>query len=365
VAVIQPENSTAHWWQVFLDAIEKLPFAEQAAPLAGLAIKLAERGEQPVAATIALRAWRQNREAGDSKSNEIVRRALSAVVPRYHVQISTDPVRIAAWKAALTDVVRPGMLALEIGAGSGILAMLTARAGADVVSCENDPVLAAIAEETIRQNGFAGRVRIVGKSSRDLRVPGDLPRHAELLLLDLFGDRLFNFSPFDLIRAARGLLSASAVTMPMRVSLEGALANFRRWHRIVPGRVTGFDLTTLLDLASMRISLDADDPDLLLRSAAEPLVSAALPHDLPAPSGVTDRILVSDGGPVNGVAVWLRLKLAPGHVLEARPGHAPRGFYARPSFFAFREMLNTQPGQRCSIRFHWDDKRIAVSLNEP
>lgn len=128
--------------------------------------------------------------------------------------------------------------------------------------------------------------------------------------------------------------------------------------------MTGLDLSTLFSIASMEITLDAGDPDLSFRSASAPMVSAVLPHDLPPPSGLLDRDLISSGGRINGVAVWLRLELAPGQILEARPGLAPRGFYARPRFFAFREALETLPGQPFSIRLKWDDKWLDVSLTE-
>jgi len=340
-----------------------MPLQQQACRLAGLAIKMAERGERRAAGIIALRAWRQNREAGGGHDDEIIRQALIAVTPRYHVQISTDQERIAAWEAALAGVVRPGMLALEIGAGSGILAMLAARADAEVVSCEADPVLAAFADEIIGQNGLRHRIRVVAKAAHDLRVPADLPRPADLLMLDLFSNTLFNFRPFQTIRSVRSLLRPGAIAIPLRVSLEGALADYRRWHREVPDRVADLNLSTLRDLASMSTTFDAADPDIVLRSAGETMVGAVLPNDLPAPSGTSDRNLISSGGAVNGVALWLRMELAAGHVLEARPGLAPRGFYARPNFFAFRETLETQPQQVCSVRLRWDDKRIDVGLS--
>jgi len=359
-----PHSSPAAWWQIFIDSIDRLPVPQQAGRLAGLAIKMAERGERQAASIIALRAWRQNRAMGNGLDNEIIRHALTAVTPRYHLQISTDGERIAAWDAAIAAVVRPGMLALEIGAGSGILAMLAARAGANVVTCENDQILAAFAEDIIQRNGFRGRIKVVASAAHDLRVREDLPRPADLLILDLFADELFSFTPFEVIRSARRLLQPGAIAIPLRVSLEGALAYFRRWHREMPDRIAGIDVSTLRDLASMRTSLDAADSDIVLRSAAESMVSATLPDDLPAPSGVSDRNLISRGGPVNGVAVWLRLELAAGCVLEARPGRAPRGFYAKPRFFAFREMFETRPQQTCSVRFKWNDKRIDVTLIE-
>ncbi len=352
------------WWQVFTEAIDKLPPAEQAHRLAGLALQMRARHENDDAARQALRAWQLARETGAGVP-EIVRRALAAVTPHYHAQISTDPARLAAWQAALTDRLRPGMLALEVGTGSGVLAMLAARAGAEVVSCESDPVLAALAQESVRHNGLADRVRIVGKPVQALAIPRDLPRPADLLLLDLFSDDLFAFKPFEAVRQAARLLRAGATVVPMRASLEGALAEFGRWHRLVPDKAAGLDLTPLADIAPMRAKIDATDPDLTLRSPAQPLVVARLPDDMPAITGSAERTLISDGGPVNGIAVWLRLEVAPGHVLEARPGQAPRGFYAKPMFFALREPLATVPGQPCLVRAAWEDRQVAVSLAAP
>jgi len=359
-ALAKTDHPNFPWWQVFADAIDKLPLPQQPSRLAGLALEIKARGDRGPAKILALRASKLARDIGDPTDIETARRALSAVVPNYHVQISTDALRIAAWQASLKDLLRPGMLALEIGAGSGILTMLAAQTGAEVVACENDPVLAAIAEEVVRHNGLAERIRIVGKPVEELRLGEDLPRPADLLLLDLFGNRLFDFEPFEIIRFASQLLRPGAAVVPMRASLVAALADFQRWHRIVPGEVAGFDLGPLLDLTSMRRSLDPADPDLTLRSAAVTMVSADLPGDMPAPSGEVEHMLVSDGGRVNGVALWLRLELAPGQVLEARPGLAPFGFYASVNFYAFADPHDTTPGELCTTRLGWKGKEISL-----
>jgi protein arginine N-methyltransferase 7 len=357
---MQLAERSAPWWQVFIDEIDKLPVSKQTDSLAKLALMLAGRRERDAAANIALRAWRQEQEAGGGAESHTVRRALRAVTTGYHVNISTDAQRIAAWQASLAKIAKPGMLALEIGAGGGILAMLAARAGAHVVSCEKDVILAAIAEATIRRNGLGERIRIVAKDCADLRVPHDIPRPAELLLLDLFANRLFDFDPFGKIRSVSHLLSPNVIVIPSRVSLEAALAEFRRWDRVIPGDVAGLDLTPLQSLSPMLSMVEADDPDLVTRSTAEAMVAATLPYDMPAASGVSERILISNGGRVNGIVFWLRLELAPGHVLEARPGQTRRGYYAHSRFFAFRTQTETLPGQQCSVRLGWQDKVLTV-----
>jgi type III protein arginine methyltransferase len=357
---MQHAERSAPWWQVFVDEIDKLPLSQQTDRLAKLALMLVARRHRKAAAAIALRAWRQEQKAGGGAESHIVQRALRAATAGYHVSISTDAQRIAAWQASLGDVVKPGMLALEIGAGSGILAMLAARAGAQVVSCEKDAILAAIAEATVSRNGLGERIRIVAKAGADLRVPHDMPRPAELLLLDLFANRLFDFDPFGAIRSVSHLLGPNVVVVPSRVSLEAALVEFRQWDRVIPGDVAGLDLAPLQALSPMLSRMEAADPDLVTRSTSETMVVAILPHDMPAASGVSERILTSNGGRVNGIVFWLRLELAPGHVLEARPGQTPRGFYAQPSFFALRNQTETLPGQQCAVRIGWQDKVLMV-----
>jgi type II protein arginine methyltransferase len=351
---------SAPWWQVFIDAIDKLPVSQQADRLAKLALMLAARRERDAATNIALRAWRLEQDAGGGAENVTVQRALRAATPGYHVHIATDAQRMAAWQAALAKVTKPGMLALEIGAGSGILAMLAARAGAHVVACEKDAILAAIAEATVRRNGLGERIRIVAKAGADLRVPHDIPRRAELLLLDLFADRLFDFDPFRTIRSVSHLLDPNIVVIPSRVLLEAALVEFGRWDRVVPGNVAGLDLAPMQALSPMLSGIEAADPDLVTRSTAEIMVSATLPYDMPATSGVSERILTSNGGRVNGIVFWLRLELAPGHVLEARPGQTRHGFYAQPHFFALRNQTETSSGQQCAVRIGWQDKVLTV-----
>ncbi|MEP7029974.1 MAG: 50S ribosomal protein L11 methyltransferase [Pseudolabrys sp.] len=353
------------WWQVFVETIEKLPLAQQADRFVSLANEIRSRGERNSATALALRAWRLARECGIPQDRTKILQALAAGAPGYHVQISTDPQRIATWQMALADILRPGMLVLEVGTGSGILAMLAAQAGANVVTCEKNLVLAAIAEETVRANGLAGRVTVVGKAVEQMRIPQDLPRPADLLMLDMFSDDLFSFKPFDAIRAAKPLLRPGATVMPMQVSLQAALADFARWPRMVPDHIAGLDISPLADIAGLRHIFDSSDPDFQLRSAPMSMVSAVLPDDLPSQPGAPERTAVSDGGPVNGVANWLRMELAPGHVLEARPGVAPRGFYAKPRFYAFREAVETKPGQQLRIRFAWDAPASRLQLIEP
>lgn len=57
--------------------------------------------------------------------------------------------------------VRPDMRAIDLGTGTGILAIAAAHMGAkDVLAIDLDPVAVRVAAENVRRNGFAGTIRV-------------------------------------------------------------------------------------------------------------------------------------------------------------------------------------------------------------
>jgi ribosomal protein L11 methyltransferase len=72
-------------------------------------------------------------------------------------------------------LVRPGTRVLDVGTGSGILAIAAARAGAtDVLGVDVDPMAVDAARANVRLNRLARRVRILEGSAEDVVSPGSL-----------------------------------------------------------------------------------------------------------------------------------------------------------------------------------------------
>ncbi len=62
---------------------------------------------------------------------------------------------------ALEDAVEPGMSVLDMGTGSGILAIAAARLGAErVLALDSDPVAVRVASENVHINGFRGVIDV-------------------------------------------------------------------------------------------------------------------------------------------------------------------------------------------------------------
>ncbi len=83
-------------------------------------------------------------------------------------QCLADEARTQAFGQAIGGVVQPHHLALDLGAGSGILALFAARAGAQrVIAVEYDRYVAAVARENFRRNPAGDAIRLIEADARN------------------------------------------------------------------------------------------------------------------------------------------------------------------------------------------------------
>lgn len=190
--------------------------------------------------------------------NELAVRGLNhvytLVVPRWHFVMMNDRWRNEAYDAAISRAIRRFRettgrppLVLEIGAGSGLLSMMAARAGAEhVVACEMVRPVAVAAAEIVARNGFSDRVTIHHKKSSDLVVGVELPRRADLLVSEIFDAGLLGeYVLAALSHAREHLLQPGAAIVPARASvwmMPIESPEVREHFRADNANACGFDL---------------------------------------------------------------------------------------------------------------------------
>jgi len=306
-----------------------LPLAEgKPRAMAHLARLVQENGEPERALDLCLRALSASPD--DPELAALVTSIVSTTVPSWHFSLVRDAPRNHAYAAALRRAIRPGCRVLEIGTGTGLLAMMAARAGAGaVVTCEANPIVARLAQEIVAVNGYADRVSAIARPSTALDAARDLGGRADVLVSEIFSNDAVGEGALPAIEDAwRRLLSADASVIPARVRIVVALADDRlRDHRRM-GVVDGFDLSYFDRAAKPSYQIGADAPRLTLRSEAATIFAFDFQRDRVFPSRHTSVALTATSAPINGIAQWIALDLDGVDTYEARPGVNARSCWA-------------------------------------
>ena len=157
---------------------------------------------------------------------------MMANILTWHFSMVNDAHRNGAYDNAIRAAVaratrklgRPPVV-LDIGAGTGLLGLMAARAGAKhVYSVEANRPLAQVATYVVAMNGHADRVTIIAKMSTELVVGVDLPAKADLLVSEIVDSAILgeNMMP-TYAHALAQLCTRQVIVLPERASLTGRL----------------------------------------------------------------------------------------------------------------------------------------------
>jgi type II protein arginine methyltransferase len=296
----------------------------------------------------------------DSELRSKTQRPFTEKVPKWHFAIVRDEARNRAYDEALRRAVGPDTRVLDIGAGTGLLSMMAARAGAGgVVSCEMNPAVADAAREIVALNGFADRVTVVAKASGDLDPEADMGGPADLLVQEIVANDLVGEYVLPAMEdAARRLLKPGGTMIPSAGAARVALAHWPGLDSARLGSVDGFDVSPFNRLAHVPYHLKAGDPQLSLRSEAAVLFDFDFASGGPFPADKRSVELTAEGA-ANGVAQWIRLQMDAEGVYENRPEPGIQSCWA-VLFTPLDPAREASAGERVTVHGSHDTGRLRV-----
>jgi type III protein arginine methyltransferase len=291
--------------------------------LALLAEKIAAGSQRGRAVELALMA--QALLPDDPEIRSIIRPIVANSVPRWHFNIVKDEQRNAAFEAAMQRAVTSQTSVLDIGTGTGLLAMIAAKCGArQVVSCELNPVVAQTAREILSANGLAEKVSVVSKHSMHLDPEADMDGLADLIVAEIISNDFVGEGVLPALNdAARRLMKPGGQMIPQGGSIMIALAHWDRLGDTALGDVCGFDMTPFNALRPAKYRVQVDDPKLALRSDAGKLFTFDFCSSRKA-AATSQVALTADGKLINGIAQWICLDMDETGTLENRPENGAR-----------------------------------------
>lgn len=230
-----------------------------------------------------------------------------------HRRMLADEPRMDAYARAIAAVVRPGDVVVDAGSGTGVLAVLAARAGARRVYAIEATDFALVIPRIARDSGVGDRVEVVrGDFSQVV-----LPDKARVLVSEPFGALGVAEGLMEALqRCARNNLEEGGVCIPRRMDLFLAPMEKAPPLLLHPFRLRedGVDLRCLLPEAMDRNANEGVAPQ-----DVGPAICIGS-YELPFDGTFSARITVD--GPTEALCGWFDLDMAPGVRFSSGP-HAP------------------------------------------
>ena len=298
-------------------------------------------------------------EPGDGEVRALATELLSDGVHSWHFSIVRDEARNKAYDTALRSAIFPGCTVLEIGTGTGLLAMMAARAGAArVVTCEADPAIAAAARANVAANGFADRVTVVNKHSSLVEL-ADVGGPADILVSEIVSNDLLSEGTLPAHEdAVPRLLKPGGAVIPVRGRIRIALMDDGGTAQPDLGLIDGFDLSAFNRLRRPYRDIPVGSPAITLRSAATDLFAFDFAGG-PWQGQRGEAVIASRGGRVSGVVQWIALDLDDRERYENHPGPDATSCWGA-IFWPFARSVMSAPGESFTIGACHEGNRVRI-----
>ncbi|MCC6622428.1 MAG: methyltransferase domain-containing protein [Deltaproteobacteria bacterium] len=259
----------------------------------------------------------------------------------HHRLMLQDALRMDSYQRAIEARVRPGMRVMDLGTGTGILAMWAAKAGAEVVAVEPHAVI-EVAKKIARDNELADRIQFVRGDAKAIAL--DQP--VDLVITECMGNFFVTDEMQPVLRDLPRHMRPGAETLPRRITLHLAAATLPLWKEIKfwEDEIGGFDFSSAIDFARQAAYVIHCEPELVATDHAEvadfPLVQAPDAFVLEATLTVKKKVTL------HALVGWFDADLADGVTLSTRPGqrtHWGQMAFALPA-------TSVGPGDRVEVR---------------
>lgn len=236
----------------------------------------------------------------------------------------SDVTRLELYAAALREVVGSQTTVLDVGAGTGVLSVMAAMAGANKVYAVEKTPVARLAKEIVERNGFGDRITVLQADMNDV----ELPSQVDIIVSELLGGVGVDENFAELLIGARerwlkpgGQMIPSTVKTFLSVGQDDVLSADLTFFR---SDKAGLNLTLLADYLVNQVQYRRHhirDADLL-----GPAVCAWTADYSKDP---LERLLqftseckfrVEKPGHANAIIGWFSARLGPNTTISTGPG---------------------------------------------
>ncbi|WP_433248775.1 50S ribosomal protein L11 methyltransferase [Streptosporangium sp. CA-135522] len=290
-----------------------------------------------------------------------------------NIRILEDPVRKATFIRAINEVVTPDDVVLDLGTGSGILAVAAAKAGARHVYAVEPARSGDLAAEIAKANGVADRISFVkGWSSTT-----ELPEPATVLTTDIVGNDALDMVIWESVQDARKrLLAPDARLIPSSFETYLYLVDMPEkavgQQRILPQQIKrwqsryGIDFSPMLDADRGRVAGFYERPETVQQWRRMSLPQTLSRIDLRQDARVFEgevTLTASRHGTVSGAVLYFEAQMSPGVSMSTAPWDGDELSHWFTACWALESEIEVVPGDDIRLRYRYEgDGRASLAL---
>jgi len=269
----------------------------------------------------------------------------------FHRSMLVDEERCLGYLRAILNRVRPGDIVLDIGSGTGILALFACLAGAKHVYALEQDVGIEVARRICRENGFGDRVTFV----KDWSTNVELPERVDVVVSETIGNIGFEEGILGWVIDARDrLLAPGGRIVPQAVELVAVPVEHPAGYRpldIWLGDFFSFDFSAARAVAANNLHwIDLSTESFLGEPAHLTRVELAEVASTDVAGAASFEI--AREGVLHGIGSWFAAELAPGiRLSNAPPNRTPSWMHG---FLPMEQPLPVMPGDRLRVEIEAD-----------
>jgi predicted RNA methylase len=272
-----------------------------------------------------------------------------------HRWMLRDAVRNEAYRRAIMQLVKPGDVVLDMGAGTGILSIFAAQAGARKVYAIERTDVAPVARRIVQSNGLADRIEVVQADLEDVR----LTEKVDVIISEWMGGFGVDENMLaPLVMARDRWLAAGGKIIPGRVTAMLAPASIPDFDEALEhwrSKPHGVDLGVIASMTSdetfhMQAHLTPDDlaADAKVMWSHDPYTCSLEEAD----RSYTTKLSFTAVRPskLTGFVAWFTAEMGDGEVLTNAVG-APDTHWGR-TLFPLDRAIDITPGTPLDVELH-------------
>lgn len=267
-----------------------------------------------------------------------------------YARMVADRTRTAAYVRALEAIVRAGSVVVDVGTGTGLMALVACRLGARrVYAIELNPAI-EVARELARENGFEDRIQFLQEDA----LAVDLPERGDVVVSDLRGSMPLAPGNLAVIAHARDhFLLPGGTVIPRQDVMKVAVvdASVRYEQAVGPTAVGGVTLGAMRRRLTNEVHRDRarslQASDLVTPGAIWAVVDYSRGAQEPFLGQVewtVDRPRIG-----HGLLLWFDALLVGSEGFSTEPGSEVANVYPQP-FLPWTEPIALHAGDRVAVK---------------